>query len=207
MQDLEADRAEEGAEEDPLVVVAEIEFDDDGNRADGGVAEGEAAPIVDRPADRLRVGLSRFTSLVVGALLFPAMSSAAGAALFWLAGRSGTGAALLRKLLGVQAVLAVARGAGGGGSGWMGLGSRRAGSTIDPVWIRNTIGGGLVLVARDLVELAAGLLERRRKESRRVIGRKFGEGLELDWKEGTASAPASGGTNARGREARVHTML
>lgn len=166
----------EGDGNENLVIVAELdveEQDENGNRIPGpgqgerrdenDVVGGEDAL---HPAagagNRLRVGVSRFTSLVVGALLFPLFSSMAGGALFWLATRSatGTGSMVLRKILGLQAVLAVAKSGGrmaglglkgSGAGGW--LAKAAVGATgkieLDPVWIRNSIGGGLVVLGRD----------------------------------------------------------
>ncbi|BGP19807.1 hypothetical protein JCM10213_003116 [Rhodosporidiobolus nylandii] len=170
---------------------------------------------------RLRVGLGRLTSLVLGALLFPALSSLAGSALFWLATRR-SGAkpfVLLRRALGVGAFVAASRGGsgaggGGGAAGWLrgflapysGLGGALSagGKVVDPVWVRNTLGAGIVLLARDAVELTMGVLEQRRRASRRVVERPFVPG-----ERSAAAAPAgvSGGRNRAGREARVHTML
>lgn len=52
-------------------------------------------------------------------------------------------------------------------------------NSTDPIWIRNSIGLGLIILIRDVVELIVGGLEDSRKKSRRVVGREFGEGLEL----------------------------
>lgn len=229
----------------------------DGGREDG---RAEARAQMQGPAaqarppravanNRLRVGLSRITSLLVGALLYPTLCSLAGSALFFLASRQGARPSapirLLRRLLGVQAVLAAAATTKRSTTNsfalsivsWLRLlspTSTTASSTaaatgpiVDPVWVRNFLGGGLVLVARDALELGAGVLERRRKMSRRIVGRAFDDGLELDdsvrdsVNRGVAAAgdPASatttasrqspwdGGVNAQGRAAVVHNLL
>ncbi|GAA5933900.1 hypothetical protein JCM3775_000319 [Rhodotorula graminis] len=194
---------------------------------------------------RLRIGMGRLTSLVLGALVFPALSAAAGSALFWLAKRRGNNAPLraLRAVLGVGAVLAARGGAGpgsgsssgagtglgaswiaqlaalgGGGSGGVG-GTRRAATVVDPKWLRNTLGAALVLVVRDVCELTAGVLEQRRRRSRRVVERPFRPGMGSSGGAGGGAAAgqggargegvavSSGGRNAQGREAVVHTLL
>lgn len=189
---------------------------------------GEDAPPIAVANNRLRVGLSRITSLLVGALLYPTLCSLAGSALYFLASRQGARPSapikLLRKILGVQAVLAAARstsfarGASGATNSfatsivsWLHLlnpssVSNAAGSApIDPIWIRNFYGGGLILIARDAFELGAGVLERRRKESRKIVSRAFSEGLELG--DENESAVSSGGRDANGRQATVRNML
>ncbi|GAA6015496.1 hypothetical protein JCM10207_008614 [Rhodosporidiobolus poonsookiae] len=176
---------------------------------------------------RLRVGLGRLTSLVLGALLFPALSSLAGSALFYLAARNPSlpGVRLLRRVLGVSAVLA-ASGRGYRPSSGGGLGAASAavgtwvrqlvlspatrssaaagGAVIDPVWVRNTLGAGVVLLVRDAAELVAGVLENRRRASRRVVEKPLRP-------KGAAAAEvgdtSSGGRDAGGREAVVHTLL
>ncbi|SCV73169.1 BQ2448_7094 [Microbotryum intermedium] len=181
--------------------------------------------------NRLRVGLGRLTSLVVGALLFPAVCSTAGSALFWLASKGGARPTsgwirILRKVLGVQLVLASRYGLSSGRpsrTSWLSTlffpsstssPALSASNPIDPIWLRNAIGGAVVLVTRDVVELVVGLLEQKREKSRRIVGRPFGEGLVLDDLEDQRASSASGfgaasgGVDARtGREARVHTML
>ncbi|GAA5853050.1 hypothetical protein JCM9279_003795 [Rhodotorula babjevae] len=196
---------------------------------------------------RLRIGLGRLTSLVLGALVFPALSAAAGSALFWLAARRGNSAPLraLRAVLGVGAVLAARGGAGagatstGGGSSWIAQLARGPAAlrspAVDPKWLRSTLGAALVLVVRDACELAAGVLEQRRRRSRRVVERPFrpgmgaaggagpsaaamgagaargaagaGHGRGEDEALAAAAASSSGGRNAQGREAVVHTVL
>ena len=170
------------------------------------------------------------------------------AALFWLAGRSGPGAHLLRKILGVQAVLALANasrfsgpggGIGGAASSWIKSFATQSApipvaAVVDPVWVRNAIGGGILLgsslsffpsfcddlpwrqltsgvcliVVRDVFSLTAGVLERRRKDSRKVIGRPFDPSLELDDQPTATETTSSGGVNAAtGRRAVVHNLL
>lgn len=77
----------------------------------------------------------------------------------------------------------------------------------DPVWIRTTLGGGLLLVLRDGVALLAAVLEKRRRGSRRVRGFGLGE-LEFDPPEVVEEEREDGrewsaGRDDRGREARV----
>ncbi|GAA5827782.1 hypothetical protein JCM11251_007672 [Rhodosporidiobolus azoricus] len=194
-------------------------------------AQAQALPLT----SRLRVGFGRLTSLILGALIFPALSSMAGSALFWLACRNSSAKPLrlLRRILGVTAVAAATRGVGAGGFGMGGAGilGGRGGTSwlrslilspsssgrgmsplVDPVWVRNSIGAGLVLLLRDAVELTAGLLENRRKKSRKVVEQPFNPGSG----RGTPPPPmepeplervGSGGRNGRGREAVVHNML
>lgn len=197
-----------------LEVVAEVEVQEQPRAAAN--AQARPAALVQ---NRLRVGLGRLTSLVVGALLYPTLCSAAGAALFYLASRSSshpsTPIKFLRRLLGVQAVLAAAVGKPPSGStttSWLRtLAAPRivGGAAVDPVWVRNAIGGGLVLLVRDAIELTAGVLEGRRKASRRIVGRGFDPSLELDDGRTTTggSEGASGGVDTRGRPAVVHTLL
>ncbi|GAA5895638.1 hypothetical protein JCM6882_000359 [Rhodosporidiobolus microsporus] len=188
---------------------------------------------------RLRIGFGRLTSLVLGALLFPALSAGAGSALFWLAARGGERAPLrlLRRVLGVSAVVAASRGSGFGGFGGGGKGagagtswirhllfspssssssssssfgpsrSRSSGALVDPVWIRNTLGAGLVLLLRDAVELTAGVLENRRRASRKVVERPFNPGSGRATPPTEAAQVSSGGRDGGGREAVVHTLL
>jgi len=183
--------------------------------------------------------MGRLTSLVLGALVFPALSAAAGSALFWLAQRRGNSAPLraLRAVLGVGAVLAARSGSGpapagaGAGTSWIAQLARApaalrsprtaAAAAVDPKWLRSTLGAALVLVVRDACELAAGVLEQRRRRSRRVVERPFRPGMGAGaragagavQREGEAAAQAqavsssSGGRNAQGREAVVHTLL
>lgn len=165
------------------------------------------------------------------------------AALFYLASRSGSGALLLRKILGIQAVLAYAAstarydrgGIGGAAASWIKSFATQSSplpvaAVVDPVWVRNAIGGGLVLgslhfplpfdsttdpdfqpVIRDAFALVAGVLEQRRKDSRRVIGRPFDPSLELDGEIGAGTSSdrtSSGGVDpATGRPAAVHNLL
>ncbi|KAM0747850.1 hypothetical protein T439DRAFT_349745 [Meredithblackwellia eburnea MCA 4105] len=228
MEELEADRPAGGGAGMIDVagvrgeVVAEVEMNVNvPGQGENGEEAGEGEEQVEN--NRLRVGIPRFTSLVVGALLFPAVSSAAGSILFYLASRPSSRTHLLRKLLGVQAVLAFSsRSSASTASGisllnWLkSLTSTPVASSnlvMDPVWLRNTIGGGLVLVIRDIFALLAGVLEQRRKESRRVIGRPFDPSLELDDAPSSSNAggrrttSSSGGRNASGRQAVVHNML
>lgn len=210
------------------------------------------APPVATESIRLRVGLGRLTSLVLGALIFPALSSLAGSALFWLASRHSSAKPfrVLRHLLGLSTVLgvgssrAMSTGGGGGGGSASGLGWIRALITsgfappaarasrpavVDPKWVRNTLGAGLVLLTRDAVELTVGLLDQKRQKSRRIVERPFrprsasvhsnqssvggggaGTGAEiLQGEETVAPSPTvmSGGRDAHGREAVVHNFL
>ncbi|KAK4050005.1 hypothetical protein OIV83_003829 [Microbotryomycetes sp. JL201] len=233
-------------------VVAEVEVEerviDDGDdaqnqRADDGEGHQHLQPEVQGQQpnavvnNRLRVGLSRLTSLVVGALLFPATCSIAGSALFFLASRQANRPrpslpiALLRKLLGVQAIIA-ARAAGvavgqatpsltGTFTNYIKLilapkafPSRPVSPLVDPVWVRNAIGGAIVLLLRDAVELGAGVLELQRKASRSIVGRAFSDELDLGPgrtddvdRQTRDSGASSGGVNDQGRRAIVHNLL
>ncbi|GAA5920097.1 hypothetical protein JCM1841_004095 [Sporobolomyces salmonicolor] len=215
---------------EPLEVVAELEVVEE-HRPGGEGAEAEAAPADEHdeaPAvevtSRLRVGLGRLTSIVIGALVFPALSSLAGSALFYLASRGSSShpsapLKLLRRLLGVSALLAASRSstaAPGATASWIKqLTSPRVafGPPVDPVWIRNTFGAGLILLVRDAVELTAGVLEQRRKASRRVVERPFEPSLRMGTEESVAPGgsetqwTSGGGVNAAGREAIVHDFL
>lgn len=230
-----------------LVATIEVEVEDRPTAApaptaqQGGTVDPAAAPQPLPISARLRIGLGRLTSLVLGALLFPFLSSLAGSALLFLASRGSLTSpsrplALLRKLLGVSALVAASRGSGGGGggmgTGWLrqvlalGQGAGRRSflnlggesSIVDPVWVRNTIGAGIVLLVRDAVELTAGVLENRRKASRRVVERPFapeklaasssaGSTRSATPSSGAAVVTTSGGTDENGREAVVHTLL
>ncbi|ORY72904.1 hypothetical protein BCR35DRAFT_354254 [Leucosporidium creatinivorum] len=178
------------------------------------------------PAQRLRLGLSRLTSLIVGALLYPTLCSLSGSALLWLASRGGarpsSGAIrALRKVLGVSALLAAptAAAAPSTAMSWLRLvtstplrlgGTGGGSEPIDPVWLRTSLGGAILLLMRDGLELGAGVLEMRRRKSRRVVGRELGD---LQWEEGREEEPRvegaegdewSGGRDETGREARVN---
>lgn len=171
----------------------------------------------------LRIGIGRLTSLLLGALIYPALSSLVGSALFYLATRSSSSSSsrpaslplkTLRKILGISSLIASSSSSSSKNplqtlfnpfSAILGVTSR-TGTKVDPVWIRNTIGGGIVLLVRDAFELSAGVLEKRRKESRRVVERPVGEGLSLR-SEAEEGGGVSGGRNAGGREARVHVDL
>ncbi|GAA6008342.1 hypothetical protein JCM11491_004441 [Sporobolomyces phaffii] len=156
------------------------------------------------PPSSVRIGIGRLTSLLIGALMYPALASAVGSCLFYLAtkttttrggGRSPSLAIkTLRKILGISSLIASSsssslpsrpesiasalgylnpfstslRPRGGGGA-----------PVVDPVWIRNTIGGGIVLVVRDAVVLAVDVLEQRRKASRTVVERPVGDNLSF----------------------------
>lgn len=193
---------------DPVEVVAEVEFQD--HLAPNGAVDNAPAQV----QNRLRIGLGRLASLVVGALLFPALSACAGAGLFYLAARGGTSPSpvikLLRRILGLQVLLATAGKPARAGSWLATLLSPTTSAVVDPLWIRNTIGGGLVLLARDAIELTAGVLERQRRESRRIVGRAFAPNLELDEVVASTSRQDlgnSGGVNEAGRRAVVHNLL
>lgn len=54
-----------------------------------------------------------------------------------------------------------------------------SGIVVDPIWIRNSLGLGIILLIRDCFELIIGELEDNRKKSRKIISRDFNEGLEL----------------------------
>ena len=162
----------------------------------------------------LRIGIGRLTSLLLGALIYPALSSIVGSALFYLATRSSSSfrpASLplktLRRILGISTLIASSSSPKPIQSFFNPfsaiLGGSSSSSRVDPVWIRNTIGGGIVLLIRDAFELSAGVLEKRRKESRRVVERPVGEGLSLRG-EGEG---VRGGRDQSGREARVHVDL
>ncbi|BGP35092.1 hypothetical protein JCM10296v2_006922 [Rhodotorula toruloides] len=178
---------------------------------------------------RLRVGLGRLTSIVLGALLFPALSSLAGSALYFLASRhsSARPLRLLRRILGISAVIVASRTSSTAsragsvlGLGWIrqltSAGSALRAAPMDPRWVRNTIGAGLVLLVRDAFELTAGVLEKRRKESRRILERPFRpssnasraqEPRRASDGEAAPVAPSSGGRDRQGREAVVHNLL
>ncbi|GAA5990467.1 hypothetical protein JCM10908_007384 [Rhodotorula pacifica] len=188
---------------------------------------------------RLRVGLGRLTSLVLGALLFPALSSLAGSALFWLASRNSSARPfrLLRRLLGVSAVLASTSGrslaTSPTGLSWIRSLFLQAPASrhnplavVDPKWVRNSIGAGLVLLTRDAFELLAGVLENRRRASRRIVERPFrpragssasasGDGTGAEVLQGdedvhavhSSTTTMSGGQNEHGRPAVVHNYL
>ncbi|GAA6006102.1 uncharacterized protein JCM10292_006550 [Rhodotorula paludigena] len=234
-----------GAEALELVATIEVEVDDAAAGADAhGRArreEGEGAAAAQHPpapaaaaaqpalgggpqtvSSRLRVGLGRLTSLVLGALAFPALSALAGSALFYLAARgdpSLRAVRLLRRALGVSALLAAtsspaSSGARGAAASWFGAGwirqltqapaGRRAGAlVVDPKWVRNTLGAGLVLVLRDAVELTAGVLENRRRASRTIVETPFRPGRDAEDEATTSSA----GRDGNGREAVVHNFL
>ncbi|GAA5978667.1 hypothetical protein JCM11641_002806 [Rhodosporidiobolus odoratus] len=262
----EAERGEGGGGGVPIEMVATIELEIEDIPADPHpqpnqtqnlqqppptptrAAAGDAAL---PPSARLRIGLGRLTSLLLSALIFPTLSALAGSALFLLASKTRGSKAVpwrvLRKVLGVGAVLAVsggrgaggaARGAGGGGggvgtglAGWitrliaplssspssstfsgLGLGGVGRPTPLDPVWVRNTFGAGMVLLLRDAVELTAGVLEERRKKSRRVVEKPFrpgsrGESQNEREREREGMEGMSGGRNTMGREARVHNFL
>ncbi|PRQ70962.1 hypothetical protein AAT19DRAFT_10502 [Rhodotorula toruloides] len=176
---------------------------------------------------RLRVGLGRLTSIVLGALLFPALSSLAGSALYFLASRHSSARPfrLLRRILGISADIAASRTSATAsragsvlGLGWIrqltSAGSALRAAPMDPRWVRNTIGAGLVLLVRDAFELTAGVLEKRRKDSRRIVERPFRPSSGATraseprrGSEGTAAATSSGGRDRQGREAVVHNFL
>lgn len=163
-----------GVDDDELeaAIVAEIEIED--VFVDVRGEEGPPRDVV-----RRRIGLGKFASTVVGALFLPFLAASAGSILFWISRKDWRGVNVLRKILGVQAVVAAL--GGGKGVGGVGLGAStnwlRSWATpkptrvIDPVWIRNTLGLGIVLIVRDVCQLIAGVQERQRKASRRVIGR------------------------------------
>lgn len=186
--------------------------------------------------NRLRLGLTRFTSLIVGALLFPAFSALVGSGLFWVALKLKGN--WLRRLLRVDGLVKSGN-KNAGNVVKLGLSSlfplvtrlifrssssgsvKPRGGVTDPIWIRNTIGGGIVLIVRDMIELVVGTLEEKRRESRRVVGRPVvveDERREEERRrrlkrreERLASASASASSNGRGRvrrrETRVHTLL
>jgi hypothetical protein len=163
------------------------------------------------PPSSLRIGIGRLTSLLIGALIYPALSSLVGSALFYLATRGGGGSRknpslgikTLRKILGISTSLIASSsyksqpsssssssifssilsflnpfGGGGGNTHRFGYSSNN-GVVVDPVWIRNTLGGGIVLLVRDSFELIVGVLELKRKNSRRIQERPVGESLSL----------------------------
>ncbi|BGP51453.1 hypothetical protein JCM10450v2_007395 [Rhodotorula kratochvilovae] len=220
--------ADDARGREPLELVATLEVDVAEERPAAPAAPAAAAQpqaVQETTTARLRVGMGRLTSLVLGALLFPALSSLAGSALFWLAARRGNSAPLraLRAALGVSAVLAV-RGGGAGGNGTKGSWIRQLASApaalrspvVDPKWVRSTLGAGVVLLVRDACELAAGVMEQRRRASRRVVERPFRTGtgsagagtpVQPAAAEEGAARTSSGGRDAQGREALVHTLL
>lgn len=203
-----------------FVVAAEFDIDV-GIVGDNEEDVGQAAGVLphDAPAEvpanapprgdnRLRVGLSRFTSLIVGALLLPSLSATAGALLLYLASRSTSpSTTLLRKILGISSILSASKSPFARRGSWFIPVASTVG-LVDPVWIRNSMGGALVLLLRDVGELSAGVLEGRRKRSRKVVGRGFEEGLELDWKDvQSRGVGVSAGVDSNGREARVFEVL
>ncbi|GAA5891692.1 hypothetical protein JCM8208_007370 [Rhodotorula glutinis] len=252
---------EEAAQEDELVYEGAAADDDEAAQGAGGArTRGEALELVatlevdveergaapapgaqqlpaatETTTSRLRIGMGRLTSLVLGALALPALSAAAGSALFWLAARRGNSAPLraLRAVLGVGAVLAARGGgappAGAGGTSWIAQLARGPAAlrspVVDPKWLRNTLGCALVLVVRDACELAAGVLEQRRRRSRRVVERPFRPGMSGARAAAAAVAEAagggaragaapregeevsSGGTSREGRRALVRTLF
>lgn len=173
------------------------------------------APAATTESIRLRVGLGRLTSLVLGALIFPALSSLAGSALFWLASRQSSTKPfrMLRHLLGLSSVLgggaasSRAMSTGGAGLGWIralltsGISNTTRNNNnnhlaiVDPKWIRNTLGAGLVLLTRDAVELTVGLLDQKRQKSRRIVERPFRpRRASVQANTPAASASVGGGT-------------
>ncbi|GAA6056382.1 hypothetical protein JCM3770_005981 [Rhodotorula araucariae] len=224
---------EEAATREPIELVATLEVDVAEERPAAPAAAAAAAQpqaVQETTTSRLRVGMGRLTSLVLGALLFPALSSLAGSALFWLAARRGNAGPLraLRAALGVSAVLAArgGPGAGGGAGGWIrqlaGAPAALRSPVVDPKWVRSTLGAGVVLLVRDACELAAGVMEQRRRASRRVVERPFRPGTGTGTGTGSAyvgtpvqpaeeaastAVTSSGGRDAQGREAVVHTLL
>ncbi|KAK4051471.1 hypothetical protein OIO90_004685 [Microbotryomycetes sp. JL221] len=233
-----------------LEVVADLEIEERVVGPDGNHFEGQELPQNDQPQqdarrdqnprpqviNRLRVGLSRLTALVIGALLYPSLCSIAGSALFFIASRQAHKAhpalpiTFMRKLLGVQAIIA-ARAAGVAAgeaapsltasfSGYLKYLFAPKGSILvsttpltDPVWLRNAIGGGLVLLARDAFELGAGVLEHRRKSSRRIVGRPFADQLDLGQDRPPVDASdqrrhvSNAGVDSNGRQAVVTSLF
>ncbi|GAA5931140.1 uncharacterized protein JCM15063_002555 [Sporobolomyces koalae] len=158
--------------------------------------EPEAHPDEDRPPppSSLRIGIGRLTSLLVGALVYPALASLAGSVLYYLATRGGRASLrnpslpirTLRKILGISSLIAASARAPSTPASPLAFlnpfqsSGNGVGGIVDPVWIRNTIGGGIVLLVRDAFELSAGILEKRRKESRKIVERPVGENLSLN---------------------------
>ena len=120
------------------------------------------------------VSLGKMCSMTVEAFLFPLASACVGSSLLYLSTRSRTSkfSLSLRQLLCVQLpTISTSR----FGFGW---GMSEIGT--DPIWVRNTLGGGIVLVLRDGVQLVHGILRRRRIERRRIVGRDFSSKLDLN---------------------------
>ena len=126
---------------------AEVDVDvvqeGEGRREEGGGVEGMAGPApAPVRAGRLRIGMGRFTSVAVGALVAPILARGAGAALLWLATRRGGGSVVqgwLQKVLGLSAVVAASK--AGAGLPWAKFASGMRVAPVDPVWVRNLIGG------------------------------------------------------------------
>ncbi|GAA6062949.1 hypothetical protein JCM10212_005339 [Sporobolomyces blumeae] len=216
-----------------------------GTEVDAGRAPPPLPPL---PPSSLRIGLGRFTSLLVGALIYPALASLVGSALFviatrGIATRSGgstrpgddapVAIRVLRRVLGISSLVAAASGSGvtssrprlsfsllhpirtisslvaslsslptsfssspstsssSSSSLFLNPFSSTSSSSsfsfpssttttnprlVDPVWIRNSLGGLIVLLIRDAFELSAGILEIKRKKSRKVVERPIGPG-------------------------------
>lgn len=125
--------------------------------------------------------LSKACSLLVSTLLFPAAAAVAGSLLFYLSTRSRDGRASiwLRHVLGVQGVYSAGLAATLGTSWIQRMASPKI-ELVDPVWVRATLGGGLVLLGRDLVQMLTGVLRLRRLRSRRIRSKDFDPNLELD---------------------------
>lgn len=112
-------------------------------QAEAGQVDGGDAGAVVRPG-RLRIGLGRFTSLLVGALLSPLLAKGAGAALLWLATRNGgkgNAVRALQKVLGISSLVGAGAAARMPWSLLSGSSARTA--AVDPVWVRNLVGGEL----------------------------------------------------------------
>jgi len=127
--------------------------------------------------------ISNISQLVVGALIFPAVSSLAGWMLYKLATRRG-GLPWLKRILGLRHLAPSPAYPQGSYLSQILFSRPLSASALtsgkgDPAWIRNLIGGGLVLVLRDSAELLKGVLEIRRRQSRTVVGKGFNEGLDF----------------------------
>ena len=144
-------------------------------------------PEIQPPPDQLLqpheiTSLGKICAMTVETLLFPLASAIVGSSLLYLSTRSRTSrlSITFRQILCVQLPspsrlsFGLIRASTGTGSGnGLGLG-------IDPIWVRNTVGAGIVLVLRDGVQLVHGILRRRRIEKRRIVGRDLSNKLDLD---------------------------
>lgn len=112
--------------------------------------------------------IARFASCAVEALLLPALVNVVGGAFYYLATQSDSKLARYgRSILGIGAVYEFSKVRG-----------RLYGVRLfqfeptDPKYWRSFLAGGTILLARDVMKIGAGLLARRQKRSRRIVGRR-----------------------------------